>query len=312
MSTAPPWHAEAWQRLLQRRERGSMPHALLLSGPPGLDKRGFSERLQRGLLCQNPSGGDACGQCRSCALLDAGTHPDRIRVSLEERSDGVLRKEIVVQQIRALSERLSKASQFGGWQIACIDPADVMNASAANALLKTLEEPNASSLLILVADAPWRLPATIRSRCQRIEFRIPDAATAQSWLQQAGVADAASALEAAGGNPGLARRWAEQGLLAERDKVRADLRALAEGRGEPGAIAADWVAGEAAQRLWFAARAIVEELRRRAAGQPGALGSQLSDEQLADWYLKANQAREALNGPLRKDLLMLELLTAWR
>jgi DNA polymerase-3 subunit delta' len=311
MSAAPPWHAEPWRRLVQRRERGSLPHALMLSGPPGLDKRGFSERLQRALLCDAPVEGEPCGCCRACRLLEVGTHPDRVRVGLEERKDGVLRKEIVVQQIRALSERLSKASQFGGWQVACIDPADAMNTAAANALLKTLEEPSASSLLVLVVDAPWRLPATIRSRCQRVDFHVPDADTALAWLEQAGVPDAAAALAAAGGNPGLARRWAEDGLLAERDKVRGDLRALVEGRGLAGSLAADWAGEAASQRLWFAAQAAVDELRARAAGQAPALGSRLSDAQLSAWYAQANRARDALNGPLRKDLLMLELLSAW-
>ena len=311
MSTPPPWHAEPWLRLRERRERGSLPHALLLCGPSGMDKRGFSERLQRALLCKAPVDGEACGQCRACTLFDAGTHPDRIRIGFEERKDGVLRKEIVVHQIRALSERLSKASQFGGWQIACIDPADAMNPAASNALLKTLEEPGASRLLVLVADAPWKLPATIRSRCQRIEFRLPDSDVALAWLKQAGVRHADAALAAAAGNPGLARRWAEQGQLAERDKVRADLRALAEGRGEAAALAAGWAGDAAVQRLWFAAQAAVDELRARAAGQPGGLGSRLSDSQLGAWYAQANRVREAFDGPLRKDLLMLELLVAW-
>jgi len=311
VSTPPPWHAEPWRRLLERRERGSLPHALMLCGAPGLGKRGFSERLQRALLCDAPVEGEACGRCRACRLLDAGTHPDRIRVELEERKDGVLRKEIVVQQIRALSEQLSKASQFGGWQIACIDPADAMNAAAANALLKTLEEPGASRLLVLVADAPWKLPATIRSRCQRIEFRLPDRDAALAWLGQAGVRDAPAALQAAAGNPGLALRWSEEGQLDERGKVHADLRALAEGRGEASEMAADWAGDAAVQRLWFAAQAAVDELRARAAGRPGGLGSRLSDTQLGDWYVQANRARYELGGPLRKDLLMLELLAAW-
>ncbi len=310
--SAPPWHEAPWARLLQRRQAGSLPHALLLSGPPGLGKRDFSERLQRAMLCDAPVDGDACGRCRACTFLDAGTHPDRIRVSLEERSDGVLRKEIVVQQIRALSERLSKVSQFGGWQVACIDPADAMNNAAYNALLKTLEEPGASRLLILVADAPWRLPATIRSRCQRADFRLPDRDTALAWLEQQGVDKPRDALDAAGGNPGLARRWADEGQLAERGKVRNDLRALAEGRGEAGAMAAEWSGDAPAQRLWFAAQLAVEEMRGRASGQATVLGSRLSDTQLADWYLRATRAREALNGPLRKDLLMLELLATWR
>lgn len=311
MNKPPPWHAEPWRHLLERRERGSLPHALMLCGPSGLDKRGFSERLQRALLCDAPVDGEACGRCRACKLLDAGTHPDRVRIGLEERKDGVLRKEIVVQQIRALSERLSKVSQFGGWQVACIDPADAMNQAASNALLKTLEEPGESRLLILVADAPWKLPATIRSRCQRIEFRLPDSEASLQWLEQAGVRDASAALQAAAGNPGLARRWAEEGQLAERDKVRADLRALAEGRAEAAALAADWAGEAAVQRLWFAAQAAVDELRARAAGRRGGLGSRLSDIQLGAWYAQANRAREAFDGPLRKDLLMLELLAAW-
>jgi DNA polymerase III subunit delta' len=312
MTEAPPWHDEPWQRLLQRRQRDALPHALLLSGPSGLGKRAFSERLQRGLLCTQPVDGDACGTCRACLLLDAGTHPDRIAVRLEERPDGTPRKDIVVRQIRALSERLSKSSQFGGWQVACIDPADAMNAAAANALLKTLEEPSASSILILVADEPWRLPATIRSRCQQTEFRLPEADAAQAWLQREGVADPQVALEAAGGNPGLARRWAEQDALSQRQQVRADLRALAEGRGEPGALASRWLDDALEQRLWFAAQAAVDELRERATGRRAPLGSQLSTLELVEWYAQANRARDALRGPLRKDLILLELLGAWR
>jgi len=165
MTFAPPWHQDAWERLRQRRDRDAMPHALLLAGPAGLGKRAFLERLQRGLLCGQPINGDACGQCRACNLLEAGTHPDRIDVRFELNTSGKLRKEIIVNQIRDLSARLAMASQLGGWQVASIDPADSMNAAAANALLKTLEEPTPASVLVLVADAPWRLTATIRSRC---------------------------------------------------------------------------------------------------------------------------------------------------
>ncbi|MDA3914924.1 DNA polymerase III subunit delta' [Oleiagrimonas sp.] len=307
-----PWHEEAWQRLRQRRERNQLPHALMLSGPSGLGKRVFSERLQRALLCAEPVHGDACGHCRTCLLLDAGTHPDRVCISFEERKDGVLRKEIVVHQIRALSERLSKSSQFGGWQVACIDPADAMNASAYNALLKTLEEPTAASILILVADAPWRLPATIRSRCQRIEFRMPPRAEALQWLQAEGVEQAAAALDASAGNPGLARDWADGEALEQRKQVRADLAALAAGRSEPGAVATRWAGDAPEQRLWFAAQAVVEELRARSSNQPDVLHSTLPSPALAGWYAKANKARDALRGPLRNDLVVLELLCDWR
>jgi DNA polymerase-3 subunit delta' len=238
----------------------------------------------------------ACGQCRSCLLFAAGTHPDFATLSFGLRKDGVQRSEIVVDQIRELSARLAMSSQFGGWQIVCIDPADAMNAAAANALLKTLEEPSPQTLLLLVADAPWRLPQTIRSR----------------WLQQLGVGDAPAALDAAGGNPGLARAWGQEGALARRQEVRKDLGALAAGRGEAMEVARRWLDNEPAQRLWFAAQAVADEVKARAVAGVGPLASQLDAEALDLWYMSVNRTRESLRGPLRGDLLLLELLARWR
>ena len=164
-----PWHSEAWTSLRARLSRGALPHALLLCGPEGLGKRAFAEAFVALALCEQ-RGDVACGRCRACQLLAAGSHPDRVRVGLEERDDGKLRSEIVVEQIRRLSERLAMTPQFGGLQLVLIDPAEAMNAAAANALLKTLEEPTRGTVIVLVSNAPGRLVATIRSRCQRIEF----------------------------------------------------------------------------------------------------------------------------------------------
>lgn len=310
----PPWHRDAWNRLRLRRERDAMPHALLLAGPSGLGKRIFLDRLVRSLLCQVPVDGDACGQCRACKLLDAGTHPDRVDIGLEinERTKKP-RKEIVVGQIRDLSARLAMASQLGGLQVASIDPADGMNASATNALLKTLEEPTSASLLVLVADAPWRLTATIRSRCQRIDFRLPPGEQALPWLEAAGIANAPAALEAAAGNPGLAREWAGQGMLDERHQVQSDLVALAQGRGDVYGVMQRWTGDEdLARRLWFAAQMAAMDTRARAIGAAEKLGSHLDEESLGRWFERANRARESLRGPLRPDLVVLELLTQWR
>jgi DNA polymerase-3 subunit delta' len=307
-----PWHDDAWSRLQARRERGALPHALLLAGPAGLGKRDFLAAFVKGLLCQQPVGGEACGTCRACQLVDAGTHPDLIALSFGLRKDGVTRSEIVVDQVRDLSQRLSMASQFGGWQVVTIDPADAMNAAAANALLKTLEEPTPSTLLVLVADQPARLPATIRSRCQRIDFLVPPRDVAMEWLRAEGVADAPAALEAAGGNPGMARAWAADGALKQRGEVRHDLKALAAGRGDAMEVVKRWQAADPARYLWFAAQAATDELRARAAGTPPPLESQLDDEALDGWYGKANRARDALRGPLRADLVLLEVLAAWR
>ncbi|TAL86244.1 MAG: DNA polymerase III subunit delta' [Rhodanobacter sp.] len=306
-----PWHAAHWARLQARRERDALPHALLLCGAPGLGKRGFALRFVRGLLCEQSVDGDACGHCRSCQLLLAGSHPDSSAMSYGLRKDGVQRSEIVVDQIRELSARLAMSSQFGGWQVVVIDPADAMNPAAANALLKTLEEPAAQTLLILLADMPWRLPQTIRSRCQRIEFHLPDADLALAWLKQQGVGDPPTALAAAGGNPGLAQQWAQAGVLDVRQEVRRDLAALAAGRGEPQEIAKRWLDGEPAQRLWFAAQAVADEAKARATGAGAPLASALDVEALDRWYMAANRTREHLRGPLRADLLLLELLAVW-
>lgn len=310
--SAPPWHAGAWARLQARRGRNALPHALLVCGATGLDKRGFVRRFVQGLLCTQPVAGEACGQCRSCLLLSAGTHPDLVELTCGLRKDGTSRSEIVVDQIRDLSARLAMNSQFGGWQIACIDPADAMNAAANNALLKTLEEPSSQTLLILLADAPWRLAQTIRSRCQRVEFHLPTAEQGLAWLQAEGVGDAALALQAAGGNPGLARDWSRDGALERRSEVRKDLAALAAGRGEPVAVVKRWLADEPAQRLWFAAQAVADERAAQVMQDKPPLGSALGGEGLERWYAAANRTRESLRGPLRDDLLVLELLARWR
>lgn len=310
--TALPWHAEPWLRLQGRRKRDAMPHALLLCGPAGLGKRAFAARFVGGLLCERSLDGEACGSCRGCLLLAAGSHPDRVALSFGLRKDGAPRSEIVVEQIRELSARLAMSSQFGGWQVAMIDPADAMNAAAANALLKTLEEPSAQTLLILLADAPWRLPQTIRSRCQRIEFQLPAAEEALAWLREQGVAEANVALAAAGGNPGLALQWAQQGVLERRQEVRRDLAALAGGRGQPAEVVKRWLDSEPAQRLWFAAQAVADERKARGAHVAGPLASGLDADLLDRWYHEANRTRESLRGPLRADLLLLELLARWR
>ena len=310
--SALPWHEQHWSRLQARRQRDALAHALLLCGAPGLGKRAFAQRFVQGLLCSDPTDGNACGRCRSCLLIEAGSHPDVVGLSFGLRRDGTPRTEIVVDQIRELSARLAMRSQLGGWQVVTIDPADAMNAAAANALLKTLEEPAAQTMLILLADAPWRLPQTIRSRCQRIEFQLPDTEVALAWLQAEGLDDAPAALVAAGGNPGLAATWAGQGALKQRVDVRNDLSALASGRGQPTDVVKRWLDDEPVQLLWFAAQAAADELRARSRRDAKPLGSALDVEELAGWYDAANRTREGLRGPLRADLLLLELLARWR
>lgn len=308
------WNRPLWNTVLERRRRGAMPHALLLAGPAGLGKRAFAAALAAWLLCEQP-GDAACGRCRACLLVAAGSHPDRVEVNLEFRDDGkTLRSELVVDQIRVLSQRLSMTAQFGGHQVALIDPADLMNASAANALLKTLEEPGPGTVMLLVSDQFSRLPATIRSRCQRLDFVLPNAAEAMAWLKSQGVDGAAQALEAAAGNPGLALELAQGGGLALRTEVATDLGHLWARKAAPAEIANRWAKSEAERRTWFAAQLAQAEAaaQSRQARGPLALTAISDFNKLAQWFREAGRVREQLRTPVRSELLILELLLAWR
>jgi DNA polymerase-3 subunit delta' len=315
MSSLAPWHLESWTNLAARRVQNRLPHALLLCGAEGLGKRVFADAFAAALLCQNlHDDGSACGKCRACLLVQAGSHPDLVRVNLELRDDGKPRTEIIVEQIRALGQRLALTAQFGGYQIALIDPADAMNISASNALLKTLEEPTPATLIVLLADQPSRLPATIRSRCQRVEIRVPAAAQALDWLAGHGVdaARANAALEASGGNPGLALTWVNSGGLATREEVAKDLRGLCAGKVSAVEVANRWGKSEPEPRLWFAAMLMQAEAQACAGGTRGplALTSRGDLPKLSAWFDRANQARAQLRGPLRPELVVLEALSA--
>lgn len=305
----PAWCRAQWEVLAARAANGTLPHALLLCGPAGLGKRALTEAFVRARLCESPRDGQACGACRACKLLAAGTHPDRMLVTLEvNEKTGKLRKEIVIDQIRDLSSRLAMASQLGGWQIAVIDPADAMNTPAQNALLKTLEEPGDASLIVLVADQPWLLSATIRSRCQRVDFAIPSHDEALAWLSARGVESAEAVLAAAGGNPGQAWLLAEQGGMQRRQEVARDLLALAAGRAHAREIGKAWAGDEPGQRLDQAARLLEGALRARAQGGRARFDPGWDDEVLAERFASANRLRALLNGPLRADLALFEWL----
>jgi len=319
--TLAPWNLEAWNNLNERRRRGALPHAILLAGPAGLGKREFAEAFARALLCNSPSeDGHACDTCRACRFVAAGTHPDLVRISFELRDDGKPRTELTVDQMRNLSERLTLTAQFGGAQIALIDPADAMNHAASNALLKTLEEPTPGTIIVLVANTPSRLSATIRSRCQRIEFRVPETKAALQWLAARGVSGkpAADALHASDGNPGLALDWAQSEALKLRGEVAKDLRELNAGVSAAFDVAQRWSREESDLRLRFAASLVQQQGRAQAhggealsAGGPLALTQAVDLAKLAAWFDRANRTRDLLRGPIRPELAMLELLAAW-
>lgn len=316
MTALAPWLLSAWQPLRAATQAGRLHHGLLIAGAAGLGKRELADALVAAALCRSvDADGMACGSCRDCILRIAGNHPDLVHVGLGTRDDGKPRTEIIVEQVRALSARLAMSTQLGGLQLALIDPADSLNVNAANALLKTLEEPSRATVIILLSDNPARLPATIRSRCQRIDLRTPAQSQALPWLVERGFAedDADQALRASQGNPGLAARWLEQGVVAVLQAAAKDLRALSNSPSLAWEIAERWADEHAAQRLWFAAVFAQTEAQRISRGEPGRLGltGMTQVPKLAAWFTRANRSRHLLDSTLRDDLLILELLRHW-
>lgn len=174
-----PWFATQWQHVLQQSQQGRLPHALLLAGPAGIGKEAFAEHLAHLLLCHRPQQGQACGQCRSCELIASGGHPDLFHLGPEEEG-----KQIRVDQVRELTSVLHSTAQQGGYRVMIMEPAEALNVAAANALLKTLEEPGSDTMMILVSHQLGQLMPTIRSRCQRIDFKMPESGQATQWLQE--------------------------------------------------------------------------------------------------------------------------------
>lgn len=236
-SVAPfPWQEDAWRQLLRARAEDRLPHALLLHGRTGLGKGQFARALAQTLICAE--GGDtACGHCNPCRQFAAGTAPDFFLVEPPED-----KKTIGVDQIRELIELLALTSHGGGRRVAVIDPADAMNANAANSLLKTLEEPPGSSMLLLVSARPARLPATVRSRCRHVRFAPPAESVAVQWLAAQGVESdtAQKLLDLAGRRPLTALDLNDEANLARSTEISAGARDIVLGKRNPVAIAEAW------------------------------------------------------------------------
>ena len=232
-----PWHTDVYESLLRRFREGSLPHALLFSGPAGIGKWQLADVLATRMLCESADvSGIACGQCHACQLVAAETHPDLFRLHPEENS-----KLIRVDQIRQLIESLTLSAHYGGYRLVLIHPAHAMNSAAANSLLKTLEEPPANTVIILISDRPAHLPATVRSRCQLARFAVPPRQLARDWLQQQiSEGDVDNLLALSHGAPLAACALAQEERLPQRQQMIADWQALALGQGDPVKLAGNW------------------------------------------------------------------------
>jgi DNA polymerase-3 subunit delta' len=252
-----PWLHQAQQRLRDSMLAGRLPHSSLLLSSPGLGAEQLANWMTALALCESPAA-RPCGACASCSLLRSNSHPDYHVVRLEENA-----KQIKVDQVRELIGSLLLKSYRGGYKVGIIEGAEALNTNGANAFLKTLEEPSADTMLVMIARPTHRLPATIASRCLRLALRSPPKEGAVSWLENHGSPgqnwDAALAL--AGGAPLLAMELNTAGIAALEREMQEDVGAIAAGAVDITLVAEVWVKSNLGLRLLWLENWITRRVR---------------------------------------------------
>ena len=218
-----PWQTEVWRNFCESITLGRLPHALLVHGVEGLGVEDLSHSMARYLLCQAPIEDVACGRCKGCTLISAGSHPD---IFVLKREDAA---QIKVDQVRACVEFVAKTSHFDHFKVVLVEEAERMNVNAANALLKSLEEPQGLTIFVLVSSQVNRLLATIRSRCQSVHVKPPKESDSLAWLAEQSVDHAKRLLNLAGAAPLKAKLWSESNFIDEFEQTCSDLCALING-----------------------------------------------------------------------------------
>ncbi|HUW49814.1 MAG TPA: DNA polymerase III subunit delta' [Sulfuricella sp.] len=223
------WQQDIWQRLMAAKP--SLPNAILLQGRIGIGKLHLGRTLAQALLCESPlASGEPCEHCGACNWFKTGNHPD-FRL-LEPAADAIGEAEeqskpadkkasrfITVAQVRELADFVNLTTHRNGLRIILVHPAEAMNVNAANALLKTLEEPPPDTLFILVSHHSQRLLPTVRSRCQKIDIPLPERKTALSWLREQGVVKAESCLSQSGCSPLAALLLSAEDYQLKRERI---------------------------------------------------------------------------------------------
>ncbi|HEX4387235.1 MAG TPA: hypothetical protein VH109_01265 [Steroidobacteraceae bacterium] len=236
---APPWSARERAALGAAYAAGRLAHALLIHEAPGAGGDWLAEWAAQLVLCESLAE-RPCGLCRACRRVSARRHPDLAWIAPLEDS-----RQLRIEQVRELTQELALTAHGGGYKVGVLTPADALNRFAANALLKTLEEPSARTLLVLVVTAPSRLPATVLSRCQRLSVRAPTRAEALAWLESAhGDAHWGAALDTIGEAPFMLLGSDPGEIAAVGAETRRALEGLPNGDTDPAATAERWARSE--------------------------------------------------------------------
>jgi len=263
-----PWLQDAQAALLRLREQSRLPHALLILAREGVGAEWLAQWMAAVSLCESAAA--PCGQCASCTLLRADSHPDLHRVEREEDA-----QQVKIEQVRELIDALHYTSYRGGYKVGVLFGAERLNAAGANAFLKTLEEPPPQTLLMLVATPNHRLPATIASRCQKLPVPIPETSQAIAWLGEQGIErpEAALRLALAQGAPLVALEFSAEIVQSVTQEMSRDLAQLEAVRADPSLAAERWLKSEFPLRLMWLENWITDRVRTLSAGDAASLKS---------------------------------------
>jgi len=310
-----PWLELERDALNKALDEERLGHAPMFLGSPGVGKRVLAEWLVRRILCLQPADGQSCGTCHSCKLIETGGHPDLFRLELLEDKN-----EILVDQVREFIASLGLTPSVGSRRIGLIIPADRLNRNAANALLKTLEEPSGDVWLVLVADNEDRLPVTVTSRCQRRYVAVPDKSLALDWIcDRHGDRDRREcelALDLADGAPLLADEWLTGVGLELGLAIRDGLAGMITGRADEAALVDQWRETPAESWRWLA-RFSQLWLHGVLAARPSVLAdvpmpAAGAAPVLEQCWKQALEGTRLSGRPVRHDWLMQSWLTEWR
>ncbi len=332
-----PWQQDSWQQLQQLRTR--LPHAILLYGTEGIGKTAFAEEFAQSLLCETPaSDGHACGQCAACNWFLQQNHPDFRRVrpeALNEEDDSegegseekkpakaakTPSKEIKIDQIRALADFMNVSTHRGGKRVVVLYPAEALNNAAANALLKTLEEPPPDTIFLLICNRLDRLLPTILSRCRKFALPMPSREQALAWLQAQQLPQPDVWLAEQGGAPLAALQAAQSEdhqvleellvFLAAPSTEKALKTAERLQKATPLATLTGWMQRWLYDMLSLQMASTLRYYPRHRSAL-AALGGRLSPQALLAAIAQANERRAVADHPLSAKLFIEDMLLAY-
>ena len=315
-----PWLRSSFEQLIASYQAGRGHHALLIQAQAEMGADALAYALTRYLMCQQPDGHKSCGQCHSCQLMQAATHPDYYVMEPEKG-----KSTLGIDAVRSVSEKLYEHSRLGGAKVVWIADAALLTEAAANALLKTLEEPPKNTWFFLACEEPTRLLATLRSRCRFYHLTAPSEHYALAWLAReitASQETLLAALRLSDYAPAAALTLLQQDNWSAREKLyQAVAMALTTG---------DWLAilpilnhDSVVQRLHWLSTLLLDALKyqqriSRVTNTDslilvGQLAQSLSTRVLQTWVADACRCREQLLSVtgLNRELILTERLLRW-